>query len=233
MAVDWRGALAYPFRGPERERPVVATWVLFLLGTVVPVLPQVPALGLIVPLLAVVAAMGYFLRVLVASERGESAPPLLVAPLELLRSGAGSFLVSVVYLAIPFVLLTVTVHGALLTDRAPDTDSFSTLTIYAGSTAVLALSLLGAYLLPIGLATYGTRGSIRDAFSRTPLRVVGTHAAYFAGWTAAFGVFGFVVAIAVAAATAHALGPVLATGLLAYVSPFAVHVVGRAIARAS
>lgn len=231
MAVDWRGALAYPFRGPQRERPVVATWVLFMVGTVVPVLPHVPALGLIVPLLAVVAATGYLLRVLVASERGQPAPSLVAAPLELLRDGAGCLLVSVAYLAIPFVLLAVTVHGALFTDRVPDPDSFSTLTIYAGSTAVLVLSMLGAYLLPIGLATYGTRGSLRAAFSRSALRIVGTHAAYFAGWTAAFGTFGFVVAIAVPVASAHAGGPVLATGLLAYVSLFTVHVLGRAIAR--
>jgi hypothetical protein len=232
MALDWRGALAYPFRGPKRERPVLATWVLFLIGTVVPVMPHVPAVGLIVPLLAVLAAMGYLVRVLVASERGEPAPPLVPAPLALLRDGAGCLLVSVAYLAIPFVLLAVTVHGALFTDRVPDPGSPSTVAIYAGSTAVLVLSLLGAYLLPIGLATYGARGSLRAAFSRSSLWVVGTHAAYFAGWSVAFGTFGFVGAIAVALASAHAGGPVLATGLLAYVSLFTVHVLGRAIARA-
>lgn len=232
MAYNWRGALVYPLSGPGRERPVIGMWVLCLVGTVVPLVPVVPALGLLVPTLTTVSAVGYLLRVLVASERGDPAPRLLSKPLALVRNGVGALVVAGVYLAIPVLLLVVTVHGALVTDRVPDADSFSTLAIYAGSTTVLVLSLAGAYTVPIGLATYGERRSVRSAFSRRELRTVGTHAAYFAGWTATMGLFAFVLAIAVGVGSAHVGGPVVATGLLAYASVVTAHVLGRAIARA-
>lgn len=229
---DWRGALAYPFRGPERERPFVVVWILLLVAAAVPLLRFVSVLGPLASLLLLLPVVGYLLRVLAASERGEPAPPFLAAPMDLLRRAIGGTVVSLAYLAIPFVLLMVTIYGAIYTERVPDPNSFSSVTIYAGSTAVLFMSLLGAYVLPIALSKYLDTGSLRSAFTRRYLRTIGLDAAYFAGWTAAMGIFGFVAAIAAGVATATRAGPILASGLLAYTLLFTVHVWGRSLARA-
>ena len=231
MAVDWRGALAYPFRGPERERPVVATWVLLLLAVAAPALRFVNVLGLAASLLFAVPVVGYLVRVLVASENGEPAPGLLTNWPQLLRQGLAGLVVCFVYLVIPFVLLAITIYGALYTDQVPDPNSFSNLTIYAGSTAVLTMALIGAYLLPIALASYGQRNSLHAAFSGSALRAVVTKAAYFAGWTTALGVFGFVASIALGVSGAHRGGPLVGTAIVAYLLLFTVHVWGRALAR--
>lgn len=228
---DPRGALAYPVRGPGGERPLLATWVCLLVTGAVPLLRFLNVLGLLGSLLVTVPVVGYLVRVLAASERGDPAPRFLVEPVSLLRRGGGGLVLTVVYLAIPFALLAITVYGAIWTDRVPDLDSFSTLTIYAGSTMVIVLSMLGAYLLPVGLANYGRTGSLRAGVSRSGLRPILTNAAYFAGWTAAFGVVGFVTAIAVAVYGTTQVGPLVATGLLAYTLLFTVHVLGRALAR--
>ena len=230
--VQWRRSLAYPFRGPERERPVVATWVLFLVGTIVPILPVVPVVGWLVPIGAGVAILGYLLRVLAASERGDPAPALLDRPLELVRSGLGGLLVTAVYLVVPFLLLLLSIYGAIYTDRVPDPNSFDAVTIYAGSTAVLALSLLGAYLLPIALSNYVGSGSLRTAFTRRDFRRVGINGAYFAGWTLAFVGLLSTIGLAAGIASLHRGGPVITTAILAYGSILSVFVWGRSLARA-
>lgn len=231
MAVDWRGALAYPIAGPERERPLVATWVLLLVATVVPLLPAVAWLGLLVPVLAIVLATGYLVRVLAASQRGDPAPPVLADGWALLRDGLAGLLIGVAYLAIPVALLAGTVYGAIWSGRVAEPDAFSTLTIYAGSTAVLVLSGLGAYLLPIALASYARGPSLPAAVSRRDLSGAATHGAYFAGWTAGVGLLGTGAGVAVGVGSIHRVGPVLATALLAYVAVVTVHVWGRALAR--
>lgn len=229
---DWRGALTYQFGGPERELPVVTVWVCLLLAIAAPILRFVNALGLLASVLFLLPVFGYVVRLLVASEDGEEAPSLLDDPLRLLRRGVGGFLVTFVYLAIPFVLLLVTIYGALYTEQTPDPNSFSSITIYAGSTAVLVLALTGAYLLPIALGSYGQERSLRAAFSWSRLRPVITKAAYFAGWTAGVGIFGFVTAIAVNLSSVHRGAPIVATAMVAYTLLFTVHVWGRALARA-
>lgn len=229
---NWRGALIYPVGGPERELPVVTVWVCLLLAVAAPMLRFVNALGLLASVLFLVPVAGYLVRLLVASEDGEAAPRLLDDPTALLRQGLGGLLVSVVYLAVPFLLLLITIYGALYTEQTPDPNAFSSLTVYAGSTAVLVLSLVGAYLLPIALASYGQAASLRAAFSWSRLRPVITRAAYFAGWTGGVGTFGFVTGIAVAIAGAHRGGPIVGTAIVAYTLLFTVHVWGRALARA-
>jgi len=229
---DWRAALTYPFGSPERELPVVTVWVCLLLAIVAPILRIVSALGLLASVIFLLPVFGYLVRLAVASEEGQAAPFLLEDPFGLLRRGLGGFLISFVYLIVPFVLLLVTIHGAIYTDQVPDPNSFSVLTIYAGSTAVLVLSLTGAYLLPIALATYGQEGSLRAAFSWSRLRPVTTKAAYFAGWAAGLGIFAFVTAIAVGLSGVHRAAPIIATAMMAYTLLLVVHVWGRALARA-
>lgn len=228
----WRSVLTYPFRGPEGERPVVATWVLLLLAVSAPVIRFVSVLGLAASLLFAFPLVGYLIRVLVVSENGTPAPPLLGDSLTLLRQGVGGLVICFVFLAIPFTLLAVTVYGALYTDQTIDPDAISNLVIYAGSITVLMLSFLGAYLLPVGLATYGQRGSLRAAFSPGEIRSVITHAAYFSGCTASFGVLGFATAIAVEISGVHRGGPVLGTAIVAYSLLVTVHIWGRMLARA-
>lgn len=229
---DWRGALTYPFRGPERERPFLLVWVLLLFAVAAPTLRLVAAVAPLVAIAVAVAVVGYLLRVLDASERGEPAPPVLADWTNLVRRGVGGVVVTAAYLAIPLVLLGVTVYGAVYTDRVPDPNSFSSVTIYAGSTAVLTASLLGGYLLPIALSRYVRTGSLRAALSRGEFRALGVDAAYFAGWTAAFGGFLFAVAIAGGLATRHRAGPLVATALVAYAAVLVAFTWGRSLARA-
>lgn len=228
---DWRGAIAYPFRGPERERPFLALWILLLLATAAPRLRYVGAVGVVGSVLLSIPVAGYQVRLLVASEDGDPAPALLVDLVGLLRHGVGGLVVAACYLAGPFALLAVTVYGALYAERVPDPNSFSSLVVYAGSTTVLSVSLVGAYLFPIALATYGKTGALRSAFSGTTLRGAATNGAYFAGWAAAVGAFGFVVAVAASVAGVTRAGPVVATALSAYALMFVAHVWGRALAR--
>lgn len=229
---DWRGAVAYPFGGPERERPFVVLWILLLLVTATRRLRYVDAVGVVGVIGLLTPIAGYQVRLLVASENGDPAPAVLADFRGLLRRGVGGLSISACYLVVPVVLLAVTIYGALYTDRAPDPTSVSSLVVYAGSTAVLSASLVGAYLLPIALAAYGRTGSLRAAFSRDALRAVATKGAYFAGWTAAVGSFGFVAAVAASVAGVARVGPVVATALLAYASMVTTHVWGRALARA-
>lgn len=228
---DWRGAIAYPFRGPERERPFLVLWILLLLAAAVPRLRYVGAVGVAGSVLLSIPVVGYEVRLLVASEDGDPAPAILADPVALLRHGVGGLIVAACYLAVPFVPLAVTVYGALYAGRVPDPGSFSRLTVYAGSTAVLSVALVGTYLFPIGLATYGETGSLRSAFAGAALRGAATNGAYFAGWAAAVGTFGFVAAVAASVAGVTRAGPVVATALSAYALMLAAHVWGRALAR--
>lgn len=225
---DWRGAIAYPFRGPERERPFLVVWILLLLATAA---ARIRYVGVVGSALLSIPVVGYQVRLLVASENGDPAPTLLVDPVALFRHGVGGLVVAACYLAVPFALLAVTVYGALSAERAPDPDSFSRLVIYAGSTTVLSVSLVGAYLFPIALATYGRAGALRSAFSGAALRGAATSGAYFAGWTAAVGTFGFVAAVAASVAGVTRAGPVVATALSAYALLLVAHVWGRTLAR--
>jgi hypothetical protein len=219
--------MAYPFGGPKRERPFLVLWILLLLATVTLRLRYVYTAGIVL----LIPVAGYQVRLLVASKDGNTAPPVLVDFVVLLRRGIGGLLITACYLAVPGILLVVTIYGALYTDRVPDPASVSSLVFYAGSTTVLSVSLIGAYLLPIALVAYGRTGSLRSAFSGSALRAVATKGAYFAGWTAAVGAFGFVAAVAVSVADVARIGPVVATALLAYVSMVTTHVWGRALAR--
>lgn len=209
--------LAYPIGGSERERPLLAVWVL-VLGSFLLVVPAV-------------AVVGYLVRVIDASDRDEPAPSFVADARTLLRQGIGGTGIAVVFLAGPFVALLITVYGAMFGVEGVEPGSTSTFVVYAGSTVVLFLSLLGAYLLPIALFRYGRTDSLRAAFSRTWLRGAATHGAYFAGWTLGAVLATIGIGLASALFGIARIGPVLAALVLAHAAIVTCHVWGRSLAR--
>ncbi|MFB6295888.1 MAG: DUF4013 domain-containing protein [Halobacteriales archaeon] len=211
-------ALSYPVAGTRRERPLVGLWILLGVAFVVPLLPVVPAVG-------------YLIRVLVASDRGESAPALLADVRTLLEQGIVGAVLVATFLAGPIAVLAITFYGALFGGGGLDPGGLSTPAFYAASTAMVISALLGAYLLPIALFRYGRAGAPGAAFEFRWLRGAGTHGAYFAGWTlgATIGTLGIGLARVLADATR--IGPVLAALVIAYAAVVTCHVWGRTLAR--
>lgn len=210
--------LGYPIHGPARERPLVATWILVLVSFIVPFLTLVPVVG-------------YLLRVIDASDRDESAPSLATDLWLLVRRGVGGTVLTAVFLAGPFVALAITVYGATYGVREIEPGTTPTLLVYAGSTVVITLALLGAYLLPIALFRYARTGSLRAAFSRSWHRGAATHGAYFAGWTLGAVLLFLGLALAIGLYPVEPIGSILAALVLAHASIVAAHVWGRALAR--
>nr|WP_239640238.1 DUF4013 domain-containing protein [Halorubrum coriense] len=219
MSVPMRpstAAVTYPIAGDAAERPLLAVWLLFALSVVVPVLPAVPVVG-------------YLVRVLAASERGESIPPFLSAPRTLVRRSVGGAVVSLAFLGVPFAALLVTLYGVVSLEPGANAPVGR---ILAGSTAVLFLGILGTYLAPIALTVYGREGSLRRAFSPDALRPVAGHAAYFFGWTLGFTALVVTVGLAGALFTVSRAGPLFGTFVLAYGLLVAAYLWGRAVERA-
>lgn len=210
--------LRYPVAGEERERPLLALWILVLAGFVVPLVPLVPVVG-------------YLIRVLDASDRGAPAPALFEDAWTLLRRGVGGTGLAVGFLAGPFLALLVTVYGAMFGAGAFAAGGPSTLLVAAGSVVVLLFAVLGGYLLPIALFRYGRTGSLRAAVEARWLRGAATHGAYFAGWILGAAVAAAGAGLARALLSVPRVGPVLAALVLAHVAVVTCHLWGRALAR--
>lgn len=218
-------ALARPFRGPGAERPVLATWLCLLAATLAAVVP-------LLPLLVLLPVAGYAVRALVAGAAGDPAPRLLTDPGALLKTGLGAVAVAVAYLAIPAVVLAVTVTG-LRSAPAVATDDLLTLgLVAAGSTTVLFTALVGAYLFPVALTAYGRDGTLRAAVDAGRLRRTGAHWAYFVDWTTAAVALGVAGALARAVWSIPRVGPLAGTAVLAYALLLACHWWGRGVGRA-
>ncbi|WP_096592612.1 DUF4013 domain-containing protein [Halorubrum ezzemoulense] len=209
-------AVTYPIAGDAAERPLLAVWLLFALSVVVPVLPAVPVVG-------------YLVRVLAASERGESIPPFLSEPRTLVRRSIGGAVVCLAYLGVPLAALLVTLYGVVSLEPGANAPVGR---ILAGSTAVLFLGILGTYLAPIALTVYGREGSLGGAFSPDAVRPVAGHAAYFVGWTLGFTALVVTVGVGGALFTLSRLGPLAGTLVLAYGLLVAAYLLGRAVERA-
>ncbi|RLM63082.1 DUF4013 domain-containing protein [Halorubrum sp. Atlit-26R] len=209
-------AVTYPIAGDARERPLLAVWLLFALSVVVPVLPALPVVG-------------YLVRVLTASERGDSIPAFLSDGRTLVRRSLGGTAVCLVFLGVPFAALLVTLYGVVGLEPGSNPPVGR---ILAGSTAVLFLGIAGTYLAPISLTTYGREGSLRRAFSPAALRPVAGHAAYFFGWTLGFTALVVTVGVGGALFTLSRLGPLAGTFVLAYGLLVAAYLWGRAVERA-
>ena len=211
-------AVTYPVAGDLGERPLLAVWLLLALSVVAPVLP-----------LPAIPVVGYLVRVLAASERGDSLPPFLADGWTLLRRSLGGSAVCAVFLGVPFAALLVTLYGIVSLEPGADAPVGR---ILAGSTAVLFLGIVGTYLAPIALTAYGREGSLRQAFSPDALRPVAGHAAYFFGWTLGFTALVVTVGIGGALFTLSRIGPLAGTLVLAYGLLVTAYLWGRAVERA-
>ncbi|TKX75971.1 DUF4013 domain-containing protein [Halorubrum sp. GN11_10-6_MGM] len=209
-------AVTYPIAGDAAERPLLAVWLLLALSVVVPVLPAVPVVG-------------YLVRVLVASERGDSIPEFLADGRTLVRRSLGGLVVCLVFLGVPFAALLVTLYGIVSLEPGANAPVGR---ILAGSTAVLLVGILGTYLAPISLTTYGREGSLRRAFSPAALRPVAGHAAYFFGWTLGFTALVVTAGVGGALFTVSRAGPLFGTFVLAYGLLVTAYLWGRAVERA-
>ena len=209
-------AVTYPIAGDAAERPLLAVWLLFALSAVVPVLPALPVVG-------------YLIRVLAASERGDSMPPFLADGRTLVRRSLGGLVVCLAFLGVPFAALLVTLYGIVTLEPGADAP---VAVILAGSTAVLFVGIAGLYLVPIALTTYGGEASLRRAFSAAALWPVAGHGAYFFGWTLGFTALVVTVGVGGALFTVSRIGPLIGSFVLAYGLLVTAYLWGRAVERA-
>lgn len=210
------GAFGYPFTGVQRERPLVACWVLCLLAFLIPVLPAV-------------VVVGYLVRVFETSQDSRPAPAFLTDPIDLLRRSLGGVAVAVSYLAVPVAVLLVTAYGALSDGRTAVFGFGETAIVYAGGTAVFCLFLLATYLLPVALAGYARERSIRAAFALAAITPVAAHAAYFTRWMGGLVALSLTASVANLATSIPRVGPVLASLAVAYGAILSCHAWGNAV----
>lgn len=208
---------ASPIDGEAAERPLLAVWLALALSLIVPLLPLFPVVG-------------YLVHALAATERGDGFPAFFQDTRGLLRRSFAGSLCCLLFLGLPLVALLVTVNGIVTMDAGAG--DVPTVQFLAGSTATLLAALLGFYLLPIALTTYGREQSLRRALSLGSFRDVGGHGAYFFGWTIGCAALTLAAGLAGGLFSVPQLGPLLGTLVLAYGILVTVGIWGRSIARA-
>jgi hypothetical protein len=213
------GVFGYPLGGEGRERPLVANWILAMLGFLVPVLAVLP----VVPL------VGYLVRVIDATAGGEPAPAVGGDVRSLLRDGLVGVVVAVAYLAVPLAALLVTVYGAVTTVEGADLAFAEQLLLYGGSTAVILLFVTACFLVPAALAVSTGDRPVRAAFSPARLRPLAGHAAYFSRWMAGAVTFGMAVSLASVTLQITAAGPIVAALVTVYGAVVAAHLWGLGV----
>jgi hypothetical protein len=213
------GTFGYPFAGDGRERPFVACWILAMAAFLVPPLAVVP----LVPLL------GYLTSVIAASARGEAAPGFGADLRALLGRGLATLFVVLGYLLGPALVLLVTVYGAITRVQGSQLASGERLLLYAGSTAVLVLFLVAAFLVPAALAVAAETGRLRAAFSLDRVRPLAGHAAYFSRWMAGAVALVTIVSIASVSLQIRRAGPIVASLLVVYGAVLTCHVWGHGV----
>lgn len=203
-----REALTYPLRGEHAEKALLSAWLCVLLHAIT------------LPFVALVPLFGYAATVLAS---GDSAEPPAFLERSLASRSLGATIVTVGYGIVPIGTALLTVVLLLDGDQVP-TDG-NAVSVLAGSTAVLALLALYAYVLPIALANSVRADSLRAAGSE--LVAVASHAAYFVGWCS--GTVLVLVGLAVASALLElgGIGPVAGS----FVGAYAVLAACRRIAR--
>lgn len=139
----------------------------------------------------------------------------------------GATALCLLFLGPPLVALVVTIYGVLFSSGG----DVPTVRFAAGSTAVLLAGMVGLYLLPITLTTYGREESLRSSLSLASIREVGTHGGYFVGWTIGCVAFSLAASVGSVLFTVPRLGPLLGTLPLAYGLLVTANFWGRAVAR--
>jgi hypothetical protein len=170
-----REALGYPLRGDHAVETLLVGGLCHLLAAFVPVVPLVPVVGYLVCALEGRARTH-------RPDLAETTPPTFHDPREILRRGLGGSLVVVAYLAVPTVVLVVTLGGTVSRSLDSVPGVGLSLGFFTASTVTLLVAVLFAYLLPAGLASYAVGDSVRSAFDPTAVRSVATDARYFVTW---------------------------------------------------
>lgn len=159
--------LAY-FRGKNAEEALLVGWICLL------------AHSLLLPLVALVPALGYLVAVARAEIDGE--PSLPAVEFRSLPEGIAAGVICLLYGVIPLGVGAITV--SLAGETTIDPAGGASILFLAGSTITLFVVLTGLYVLPIALCRYAS-GGLRDTVPDGSFLTVGTHAAYFIGWTSA------------------------------------------------
>lgn len=211
-----RQVLAYPFRGEGRLDALLVAGGLHLLAVWIPLVPLVAVVGYLLRVLRATADAG---RVRDAERPGwRPVRPLLV-------DGLRGVAVLLGYLAVPVVLLVVTLGGPL--EEFDPTGTTDGLLFLVGSTVVMLLTLGAVYPLPAALVAVARERRLRAAVDR---RLVGS-ACRDGGY-----LFAVVVAWTLLALVAAVYGPLNAVALgfflAAYVEIGCAVQVGAAAGRA-
>jgi len=208
--------LTYPVRGSPRFDAVVVGGGLHLLAVWLPLLP-------------LVAVVGYLARVLVATATAEAhRPPDRPAwrPIRsLLGDGLRLCATVVAYLAIPVVLLTVTLGGPL--EGIDPTGTTDGIFFTVGTTVSTLLAAAICYPLPAALVAVARERSLRAAADTTLVGAATRDAGYLVAVLLAAGGLGVTFA-------AYAALNVVAVGFFVafYAEVVAAAAVGKATGRA-
>lgn len=203
-----REALTYPIRGEHGEKTVVAAWICALLHSIA------------LPVIALVPLVGYAATVLAA---GRDAGPPAFLDRSLLGRSVGASALVVATGAVPLGMALVTFRLLVETDRTPE--GGEVVLVLVGSTSVLVALAAFGYLLPIALANYAQRGSLRQ--STIGLGAVARDASYFLAWSS--GIVMLLVGVAAWNALADAGNVFVVAG--SFVGAYATIVAARRIGR--
>lgn len=207
--------LRYPIRGSPRFDALLVGGGLHLLAVWVPVLPFVAVAGYLARVFGTTAAAG----------PGETPSRPGWRPLRpLLADGVRLAATALGYLAVPVVLLVVTLGGPLETIDPSGTDG---VVFIAGSTVASLLAFALSYPLPAALVAVAADRSLRAAIDRRRIGAATRDAGYLVAVLLSAG------GVGVAAAVADPLNAV-AVGffLLFYVETVAAAAIGTATGRA-
>lgn len=176
-------ALTLPVRGSSRFDTVLVGGGLHLLAVWLPLVPFVAVAGYLSRVLAVTAATE-------AHETAERPDWRPVGPL--LRDGLRLVATAVGYLAVPVVLLVVTLGGPL--EGIDPTGSTDGLVFIVGSTVATLLAFTICYPLPAALVAVSREGTLRAAVDRSLIGAATRDAGYLVATLLAAGGLGFVAA---------------------------------------
>lgn len=205
--------LTYPIRGSPRFDAIVVGGGLHLLAVWIPVLPFIAVAGYLARVLATTAAADSH----VEPERPGWRP---IGPL--LRDGLRLIVTTIGYLAIPIVLLTVTLGGPL--EGIDPTGTTDGLFFLIGSTVSTILAFAICYPLPAALVAVAREHSLRAAVDGTLVGTATRDAGYLVATLLAAGGLGI---------TAAAYSPLNAVALGFFVGFFVEVVAAAAVGKAT
>ncbi|RDZ39497.1 hypothetical protein C5B86_19025 [Haloferax sp. Atlit-19N] len=176
--MDW-SILRYPIRGPHAEGAFIKGLICaFAAVTTIDWFPS-PLSILFVP--ASLLLLGYLITVQKSGLRNARSVPEFRGYARLLHRGLVGLVVALSYLALPIVMLVVTVHGASIATAQPSGIQMN-ITVLLGSTLVLIVLLVSAYLLPVGIVRAVENQSLLAGLHVDTVRRTAVHSRYLVAW---------------------------------------------------